>query len=49
MLHGGRVGSTARAADAEAVALVSDGRLVAIGVPDGEGRLRPSVVLEDPR
>lgn len=49
VLHGGRVGLEGLDAGAEAVALVSDERLVAIGVPDGEGRLRPSVVLEDPR
>ncbi len=36
------------APDAEPVALVSAGRLVAIAAGDARG-LRPSVVLEDPR
>ncbi len=48
VLHGGRVGCEAGTGDGP-VALVSDGRLVAIGTPDGTGALRPGVVLEDPR
>lgn len=47
VLHGGRVGDQGVAA--EAVAMVADGRLIAIGTHDGAGSLRPSVVLEDPR
>mgnify|MGYP001281154507 CR=1 FL=1 len=47
VLHGGRVPDAGLTG--EAVALVADGRLVAIGTHDGAGALRPSVVLEDPR
>jgi tRNA pseudouridine55 synthase len=45
--HGGAVEGAA--ADAEPVALVSAGRLVAIATGGARGGLRPSVVLEDPR
>lgn len=47
VLHGGRVAGAG--VDGDPVALVSAGRLVAIGNHDAEGALRPSVVLEDPR
>ncbi len=44
--HGGRIDAAPEGG--EPVALVSEGRLVAIAVGEGGG-LRPSVVLEDPR
>jgi len=47
VLHGGRVDDQGLVA--EAVAMVADGRLIAIGTHDGAGALRPSVVLEDHR
>lgn len=47
VLHGGRVGD--ETAGDGPVALVSHGRLVAIGTPDAARLLRPGVVLEDPR
>lgn len=46
VLHGGRVAG--EGAGDGPVALVGDGRLVAIGAREGDA-LRPSVVLEDPR
>ena len=45
--HGGSIAGAPLGA--EAVALLREGRLLAIGVPDASGGLRPSVVLEDPR
>jgi tRNA pseudouridine55 synthase len=41
--HGGRVAD--RGLREEAVALTRNGRLVAVAAPDGEGALRPSVVI----
>jgi tRNA pseudouridine55 synthase len=47
VLHGGRVPDSGVIEDP--VALVAEGRLVAVATHDGTGSLRPSVVLEDPR
>ncbi len=45
--HGGRIAYAAAAGGVEAVTLLREGRLMAIAVPDADGGLRPSVVLED--